>query len=131
MRSAPPIVPGTPDRNSQPAMPAAAARVLDGREAAAEPDHDAPDAAVAHQEVGADADHRDDDVARQRLEEIGEIGLVERPEHHLGGATDAEPRDAGKRCGRGQPAAHRRQALEQRHGPRGRHHAAPPAGVSP
>ena len=59
--------------------------------AAAEPDHDAGDAAVAHQQVRADADHRDRHIGRQRGEKLGQVLGVGRAKQHLGRAADAEP----------------------------------------
>ena len=92
MRSAPPIAPGMPRRNSSPATPASrAARAtthvghrgagahamavldLDLPKPRAEPHHDARDAAVAHDEVRADAEHRHRNVGGQVLQEIGEV----------------------------------------------------------
>ena len=48
---------------------------LDLAEAAAEPDDDAGHAAVAHDQVGAEPDHRDGNLGRQVREEIGEVAL--------------------------------------------------------
>ena len=53
---------------------ACAALDLDVAEAAAEPDHHARHAAVAHDQVGAEPDDGDRNLGRQVLEEIGEIG---------------------------------------------------------
>ena len=78
MRSAPPIVPGMPLKNAKPGDAGLLRRArhhdvehrgaggdamvrfdLDLVEAAPEPDHHARHAAVAHDQVGADADHGD------------------------------------------------------------------------
>jgi hypothetical protein len=96
MRSAPPIEPGTPRRNARPSTPAsAAAKVGRGRDRAeslaAEANHYAAHAAVAHDQVRADADRQDGNLARQLLHEIGEVVLVVRRIERLGGAADAEP----------------------------------------
>ena len=56
--------------------------------------------AVADQQVGADADHRDRHVGRQRRQERGEVGGIGRPQQDLRRAADAEPGDADR-------AAHR------------------------
>ena len=78
IRSAPPIVPGTPRRKARPSIPASAAAratcessaaapaidaIVRGRldraeRLAAEANHHAAHAAVAHDEIGADADRR-------------------------------------------------------------------------
>ena len=74
-------------------------------EAAAEPDHHARHAAVAHDQVGAEPDDGDRNLGRQVLEEIGEIGLVLRHEQHLRRPADAEPGQLGAAAG--SPAAAR------------------------
>ena len=63
----------------------------------AKTDHDAFDAAVAHDEVRAESDRRDRDRERQRAEETGEIILVRRREQDLGRAADAKPCRLGDR----------------------------------
>ena len=78
---------------------------LDLAEAAAEPDHDARHAAVAHDQVGAEPDHRDRNVGRQVREEIGEIRLVLRHEQHLRRPADAKPGQRRQRLVRQQPPA--------------------------
>ena len=60
---------------------------LDLAEAAAEPDHHAFDAAVAHQQVGAEPDDGDGNVGRRRLQEIGKVGFVGRRIEHFRGAA--------------------------------------------
>ena len=117
MRSAPPIAPGMPRRNARPAMPASCAALRDAHvrhrragadamalgldvvEAAAEPDHHARHAAVAHDQVGAEADHRDRNVARQVREEIGEIALVLRHEQAPAPARRRGTRSAARAAG--------------------------------
>ncbi len=144
MRRAPPMVPGMPDRNSRPAMPASRAAsatlrssapapartrgAVDGDigEAAAQADDDAGHAAVAHQQVGADADHGDGHVRRLGGEEGDEVVAVGRAEHHLRRAADAEPGDArraarSRSAARAPAAAARSDALRSH---RRRHHRA-------
>ena len=61
-------------------------RRFDGAEgAAAEPDDDAVDAAVAHDQIGAEADRRDRDLGGQRRAELGEIVLVGGREQRFAG----------------------------------------------
>ena len=55
------------------------------------PDHHARHAAVAHDQVGADADDIDRNFVRQMREEIGEIVFVRRREQHLRRTADAKP----------------------------------------
>ena len=66
-------------------------------EAAAEPQHDARDAAVAHQQIGADADDGDRHIGGQTAEEMLQILQIGGPEHDLGRSADAKPGDAGER----------------------------------
>ena len=78
--------------------------------ALAQADDDARHAAVAHQQVGAEADDGDGKVGRDAGEEVGEVGLIGRREQHLRRAADAEPGDvgelgSGRRGGRADPAA--------------------------
>ena len=63
----------------------------------AKADHDAFDAAVAHDEVRAESYRRERDRERQRAEETGEVILVRRPEQHLGRAADPKPCRLGDR----------------------------------
>ncbi len=51
--------------------------------------HDAGNAAIAHQNVGADADHRQRHLFRQYLQEGDEIVDVMRLEHQLSQAHEA------------------------------------------
>ena len=60
-------------------------------EAAPEPDHDTCNAAVAHDQVRAEADDRDGNLARQVRQRIGEIALVFRHEQRLRRPADAKP----------------------------------------
>ena len=87
------------------AGPDARAIDLDLVEAAAEPHHHARHAAVAHDQVGAEADHDDRNVGGDAAEEIGEVVLVLRHEQHLRRPADAEPGQLGERLVRQQPAA--------------------------
>ena len=92
------------------AAPARTARVFDGdvAKAAAEPDHHARHAAVAHDQIGAEPDHGHGNVAGQICQQIGEIGLILRHEQDLRRPADAKPGQFGKRLVRQQPAAQRR-----------------------
>ena len=68
------------------AVPARSLRAvldLDLAEAAAEPDHHAFDAAVAHEQVRAEPDDGDGNVGRRRRQEIGEVGFVGRRIQHF------------------------------------------------
>ena len=77
---------------------AAAVQDLDCAEGpAAEADDDAGHAAVAHDEVRAEADCRDRRLARQGGQEIGEVVLVGRGKQDLRGAADPKPRRLGDR----------------------------------
>ena len=60
---------------------------LDLAEAAAEPDHHAFDAAVAHEQIRAEPDDGDGNVGRRRLQEISEVGFVGRRIEHFRGAA--------------------------------------------
>jgi hypothetical protein len=83
-------------------------------EAAAEPDHHPGDAAIAHDQVRAEADHRDRDLARQMPQQIGEIALVLRHEQGLSRAADAKPGQRRERLVRKQAAAQLRQRRFER-----------------
>ncbi len=68
---------------------------------AAEPDDEPGHAAVAHDEVRAEADGRDRDLARESRQDIGEIVLVGRGKQGLRRTADPEPgrlRDASVGC---------------------------------
>ncbi len=54
-------------------------------------------AAVAHDQVRADADRHDGDGGIERRDEIGQIGDVGRPDEPLGLAAGAEPDEVGER----------------------------------
>src|SRR5690606_38478918 len=82
----------------------------DGAEAAAEADHDARHAAVAYQQVGPGADHRDRDRCVESSEKVGEIGFVRRHEQDFGRPADAEPGEFGKIGVETEPASHFGQA---------------------
>ena len=78
---------------------------------AAEPDDDAGDAAVANDEIGAEPDDGDRNIAGEPREKIGEIGFVGRQEHDLRRTADAEPGERRQRLVRREAAAqvgHRR-----------------------
>jgi hypothetical protein len=129
MRSAPPMVPGCRTgtrarrsriargkatlRSSAPAPASIAAGGADVGEAAAEADDHAFDPAVAHQQVGADADHRHRHIAWFLFQELREIGDVRRLEQHVGRAADAEPGDGGQQRAFGQAAPDFGHAVDQ------------------
>ena len=71
---------------------------------AAEPDDDARDAAVANDEIGAEPDDGDRNIAGEPREKIGEIGLVGRQEHDLRRTADAEPGERRQRLVRREAA---------------------------
>ena len=74
-------------------------------EAAAEPDHNARHPAVAHDQIGADADDGDRDIGRQIGQEVRQVGLVLGHEQKLRRAADAKPGELGAAIG--SPAAGR------------------------
>ena len=101
-------------------------------EAAAEPDHDAWNAAVAHNQIGAKPDDRNGDIARQIGEKIRQIAFVFGHEQKLRRAADAKPGQLGERLVRQQPAAQIWHAFfEHRHKIGKRHQTAPAAASSP
>ena len=68
-------------------------------------DHDARHAAVAHQQVGAQADDEHRKLGGDAAQEIGKVGGVGHNEQDLRRASDAEPRDVGESLIGNQPAA--------------------------
>src|SRR3981189_3274131 len=96
MRSAPPMVPGMPKKNSSPPILAPPA---------ASPDHDARHATVAHDQIGANADDADRNLIRQMLKEIGEVIFIRWREQQLRRTADPKPRQLGQRLVRQQPSA--------------------------
>jgi hypothetical protein len=68
-------------------------------------DHHARHAAVAHDQVGADADDIDRQFLRKQLQEVREIVLIRRREQHLRRPADAKPRQLRQRLVRQQPPA--------------------------
>ena len=142
MRSAPPIAPGMPRRNASPAMPASCAAFATRTSGTAAPARTrAPgsiaispkprpsrittpgDAAVAHDQVGAEADDGDGNLGRKMGEEIREIVLVLRHEQHLRRPADAKPGELGQRLVGEQAAAQRRHRGFERSGDVGEGHA--------
>ena len=109
------------------AVPARTCKPLDGdiAEAAAEPDHDARDAAVAHDQIGAEADHGDGDIGGEIFQEIGEVGFVLRHEQKLRRAADAKPSEFRQRLIGEEPAAQLRHGLLQRRRQIGKRHGLP------
>ncbi len=78
-------------------------------EAATEPDHDARHAAVAHDQIGAEPDDGDCDIAGQLAKKIRQIGFVLGHEQKLRRTADAKPGQLGERlvcqqAGRAVPA---------------------------
>ena len=63
----------------------------------AEPDDDALKAAVAHQKIGAGAEHEHFMGGIEPLQEIGKIGFVRRLEQDLRRAAGAKPCQRGER----------------------------------
>ena len=96
-------------------------------ETLAEPDDDAGHTAVAHQQVGAEADDVDRHVVGERLEEVGQVGFVGGCEQHLRRTADAEPGDVGKRGVGDEAAAQLRHQRLQIAGHILKHQATPPA----
>jgi len=78
---------------------------LDLIEAAAKPDHNAFDTAVAHDQVRAEPNHRNGDIARKTSQQIGEIACVLRHDQNLRRTADAKPGELGQRLVREQAAA--------------------------
>ena len=86
---------------------------LDLVEAAAEPDHDARHAAVAHDEIGAGADRRHRNVHGQVAQEIREVVFILRHVEGLRRPADAEPSQFGQRLiGEQAPAQFRHARLQ-------------------
>ena len=83
---------------------------LDLAEAAAETDHHALDAAVAHEKIRAEANDGDGNVGRRPLQEISEVGFVGGRIEHLGRAARPEPGEVLERRLGLQPAAQLGQA---------------------
>ena len=94
-------------------------------EAAAEPDHHAGHAAVAHDQIGAEPDDGDGNLGRQICQKITEVVLVLRHEQNLRRPADAKPGQLGERLVRQQPAAQLRHFCAQRGGDIGKAHPAP------
>ena len=133
------MVPGTPRRNSRPAMPAsAAARATAASSAAApartrvpstsilpnaagQPHHHAGNAAIAHQQVGADADHADAQIGGLGGQEGGQVVGIGGTEQDFRRAAGAEPDKILQRRVLGIGAAHRRKHVAGT----GHHHASP------
>ena len=124
MRSAPPMVPGMPKKNSRPPILAAAAVSATRLSSAAAPALTISpsalvspkprgdslittpgNAAVAHDQVGADADDIDRKFGRQMREEISEVIFIRRREQHLRRAADPKPGQLRQRLVRQQPPA--------------------------
>jgi hypothetical protein len=68
-----------------------------------QPDDDARNAAIAHQQIGADADHGHRHILRQRLQKSGEIVLVGGLEQQFRRPAGAEPGNLIHRRVRRQP----------------------------
>ena len=74
-------------------------------EAARKANDNAGNAAIANQQVRADADNHHRNIERAPREEIGEIVLIGRREEHLRRPANAQPRQIAERDIRQQPAA--------------------------
>ena len=70
-----------------------------------EPDHHPRHAAIAHDQIGADADDTDRKFVRQMCEEISQIVLIHWGEQHLRRAADPKPGQLGERLVCQQPPA--------------------------
>ena len=70
-----------------------------------QPDHDARQAAIAHDQIGADADDVDRQLLRQALQKVSEIVFIRRRKQHLRRTADAKPGQFGERLVRQQPPA--------------------------
>ena len=111
-------------------MPAAAAASATRLSSAAvpaapEPDDHARHAAVAHDQIGADTDHRDGDVGGQVFQKISEVVFVFRREVDLRRTADAKPGERPERLVRRHPAAQLRQAGFEIGGDVGKSHDQP------
>ncbi|MNS91669.1 hypothetical protein D3C72_1257710 [compost metagenome] len=82
-----------------------------GEGAARQTDHHALDPAVAHDQVGADADDGDRHGFRQGLEEVGQVLGVRRNEQGVRRPADAEPGVRPQRLVQQQLAAHVRKSF--------------------
>ena len=103
---------------------------------AAEPDDDAGNAAVANDEVRAEANHGDGNFTGQARQEIGEVFFVGRLEQQLRRAADAKPGERRQRRVGAELAAERGGERGDRRGEIGEGHDARPvargrAGLSP
>ncbi len=78
----------------------------------AQPNDDAINATVAHQQVGADADRQDRDFRIEGFQECLKIGNVLGQEDDLGRPADAKPGERRQRRALHQAAAHRRQRVD-------------------
>jgi hypothetical protein len=85
----------------------------DFTETTAKPDDDTWDAAIAHDQVGAETDHGNGYFTRQSAEKKRKIRFILRHEQSLRRSTHAKPGEFGKRLIREQPPAQRRHARAQ------------------
>src|SRR5690606_14835504 len=102
----PPAFPSAPTRRSSDLLEDAVAAHLDGRERLAEPDHNAGNPAVAHDQVRSEAErhHRRAFLERgKERDEVIEVGRLEQP---VGRAAALEPDQLVERCIARQLAAH-------------------------
>ena len=70
-----------------------------------QPDHHAGHAAIAHDQIGADADDIDRNLGRQMRQEISQIIFIRRREQHLRRTADPKPCQFRQRLVRQQPPA--------------------------
>jgi len=68
-----------------------------GEAAAGQPHHHTLDAAVPDDDVGADAQHGDRDLRRQRGEERAQVVRVGRQEEHIRRSADPKPGERRQR----------------------------------
>src|SRR5258706_6887847 len=89
---------------------------LDLGEVLAQADDHACHAAIAHQQVRADADDRNRHVAGQAGDELREVVAIGGAKHDLRRAAGAKPGDAGERRIHAQPSAYLGQTFHKRQG---------------
>ena len=99
-------------------------------EAAAQSDHDARNAAVAHDQIGAETHDGDCDLARKVRQEIAEVGFVLWHEQNLCGSANAKPGQLRDRLIAQQAAAQFRHLRFQIGTDIGKAHAGAPATAS-
>jgi hypothetical protein len=95
-------------------------------------DHDAGHAAIAHDQIGADADYSDRQLMRQSFQKISQIVFIRWREQHLRGTADPKPGQLGERLvGQQPPAQFRHRGFEIRRDVREGLHFIPAPSVRP